>query len=793
MLHEADAAIVARETSLPGLAWLLDDARLLAALRTLPGLDDVTALQTDTLRYKPGVSCVAGWRLRRRDGTTFALYGKALGAARFAEAWARPHWQAAREVDPAAAPRCLPEACLLVLRPIDDRTLKGLRVLLGGRPDAALTGLWRQSLPSERDNPILDMLRYKPERRWVGCARDSLDGADRAVVRAYGADRFGSALAGAAFGMSAGGARLLGASARLGVLVAEWLPGEPVWTCDRPLPPASVLVDLGTALARLHALPVGPLRCESRAAEIDGVRRALDALAQVLPSAAARAHALGDLCARQLAVRVPLVAPVHGDFSLDQIVRHQDSLSLLDWDRAASGDPTGDAGSLWARLELQAIEGSLSRDDVGGVIDAIREGYDRAEAHSRTSASGLSHAAVRLQAAAHLLRLAAEPFRRRSRHWPEHSEALLERAGALLGRPAAQHPASTPAQYTSEPSTGSSLARSAALSPALFPALARALDAESVEARLVDSLRLPAGSTLAAPPELVRHRPGRRALVSYRMREPDGCELRVLGKLRAKGFDHFSYELQGRLWRDGFGAAGVSVPEPLAAWPEDGLWLQRWVPGSSAAECIRPGPQLDASRRIARALAAFHGLRLPCGRAWTVDDELRLLQHRLDEVAALGIASTVRIGRLHGACTELAGALPTATTTGIHRDFYADQVLVDGERIVLLDFDLAADGDPALDAGNFVAHLIEAALRRHGDVRALDPQIEAFADAFLARSPTVKPIALNVHTTLSLVRQIWVSTQIAERRHLTDALVELCEARLILVERESSRHAPGAR
>ena len=47
---------------------------------------------------------------------------------------------------------------------------------------------------------------------------------------------------------------------------------------------------------------------------------------------------------------------------------------------------------------------------------------------------------------------------------------------------------------------------------------------------------------------------------------------------------------------------------------------------------------------------------------------------------------------------------PNAGFCTIHRDFYDKQLIVDGERVALLDFDNLATGDRAQDYGNFLAH-----------------------------------------------------------------------------------------
>ena len=52
------------------------------------------------------------------------------------------------------------------------------------------------------------------------------------------------------------------------------------------------------------------------------------------------------------------------------------------------------------------------------------------------------------------------------------------------------------------------------------------------------------------------------------------------------------------------------------------------------------------------------------------------------------------------------------------------RIVGDG-RLYLLDFDLYCLGDPALDAGNFIAHVTEQSLRELGDATALAPVEEA--------------------------------------------------------------------
>jgi aminoglycoside phosphotransferase (APT) family kinase protein len=112
---------------------------------------------------------------------------------------------------------------------------------------------------------------------------------------------------------------------------------------------------------------------------------------------------------------------------------------------------------------------------------------------------------------------------------------------------------------------------------------------------------------------------------------------------------------------------------------------------------------------------------------------------------------------------------------GIHRDFYPDQVLIDGSRIYLLDLDLYTNGDPGLDVGNFNGHLIEHSMRLLGHPNALLQQQTALIDRFVALSGEAGRSSIEVYTSLTLVRHIYLSTQFPARRSFTEPILEYCE------------------
>jgi aminoglycoside phosphotransferase (APT) family kinase protein len=162
-------------------------------------------------------------------------------------------------------------------------------------------------------------------------------------------------------------------------------------------------------------------------------------------------------------------------------------------------------------------------------------------------------------------------------------------------------------------------------------------------------------------------------------------------------------------------------------------------------------------------------------------DELHILRGCLQAVAEASPAWAPRLEPLFDACAGLGAAVPPAPPRGIHRDFYADQVIVDGPRLSLIDFDLYCAGDPGLDAGNFLGHITEQSLRTRGDPAALADREEALEERFVELSGEGTRPAVRAYAALTLARHVYLSTRLPDRRPWTASLLELCEERLGVV------------
>lgn len=276
--------------------------------------------------------------------------------------------------------------------------------------------------------------------------------------------------------------------------------------------------------------------------------------------------------------------------------------------------------------------------------------------------------------------------------------------------------------------------------------------------------------------ELMRYKAQKRCLIHYQMTTGD-----IIGKIRFKGADTKTNDLQHALFKQGFGRGAadyIQVAEPLGVIAEWHMTLQRLEPGVVATCIFREGDvqaQLRLAMLAARAISKLHHASVRPTRHHTIADELQILNRQLARVAAAKPGWAQRVRRLLGACQGLSRQLPKTAAVTIHRDFYADQVLIDGARCTLIDLDTLSLGDPALDVGNFAAHLKEQALRERGHLDHLYHAEKALIETYLALNPSVPKNAIDIYIVLSLVRHVAISQRIASRRRLTGPLLTACD------------------
>ena len=283
--------------------------------------------------------------------------------------------------------------------------------------------------------------------------------------------------------------------------------------------------------------------------------------------------------------------------------------------------------------------------------------------------------------------------------------------------------------------------------------------------------------------KVIRYKPQKRCLIEYSFQGETA--LTLIGKVRAKGTDYKSYELQKQLWHSGFDSNshdGISVPEAMGIIPQWQMWLQQKVPGQVITSLLTTNQGINISQKVAHIVYKLHQADIPPERRHTMADELAILEQKLPLVLKDYPHWQSRITTILEKCYLLGKNTPENRVCGIHRDFYFDQIIVDRDRFYLLDLDLYCEGNPNLDIGNFIGHITEYSLRTLGNVNALQDREIALQKEFLKLSQESDIQAINAYTTLTLVRHIYLSNQFPERRLYTEALLDLCEQRLEAIE-----------
>ena len=415
MLAPDDAELLARAPGLEGAWRLLDPEAATALVREAahPSIGRGLRVTVDYLRYKPSTSLVAGLRVDTSDGTRWAF---AVAGSRGQAAKLTKHVSTDVGAPDGFVPRVTRDLVLVAPLRADPRLKTALRVM--SRPFLVV-----------EQAEAAEVLRYRPHRRLV--VRVDGAGGPLAVVRGYPGPAARTMLA-ACRSLSRAGLpvprpRGLRRGGRL--VVFEHLPG--VAASDGTDP--ALLAAAGALLARVQG--VAPHR---RLTELDCAQLAegsLGAVRALVPDGLALAEAVVRRSLDQLAA-APGGAPVtaHGDFSADQLLVHEDGVSLLDLDRAAADGPAGDPAS-WFAAEAVAGRwdaGADPREALAPLLDTLFTcGPSRPAAPTRRHVDET----LRARTALALLARVPEPFRVRApgAPWADRCRGLVEAAARQVG------------------------------------------------------------------------------------------------------------------------------------------------------------------------------------------------------------------------------------------------------------------------------------------------------------------------------------------------------------------------
>jgi aminoglycoside phosphotransferase (APT) family kinase protein len=214
---------------------------------------------------------------------------------------------------------------------------------------------------------------------------------------------------------------------------------------------------------------------------------------------------------------------------------------------------------------------------------------------------------------------------------------------------------------------------------------------------------------------------GKRRVVRYDLRASvagvrRGYQCRWVGKFYDRDEDarRVAIVLQALATSD-CGARGTLVPGVVAYHAPRRLLLLTYEPGEPVSSAIAHDTE-QVLAGVGRALAALHTAPVAPATTTTPAAVLDDLRPRIAELCARlpGDAGALRDGLI-----ELERTIPAAPgpQTFVHGDFGPANVLWRMGRIVVLDFDKCARGDPAVDLGNLLAQLRRMTVRKPDKLR----------------------------------------------------------------------------
>ncbi len=206
---------------------------------------------------------------------------------------------------------------------------------------------------------------------------------------------------------------------------------------------------------------------------------------------------------------------------------------------------------------------------------------------------------------------------------------------------------------------------------------------------------------------------------------------RLVGKMDSQHEAAKLFASNWAVWRAADGR--VDLAPPVGFISELDLTLQEHIQGTKLESLTGAKSFPKLLRRTARALADLQALPVPLSKSRTPGKEGITLRRRTQMVSAIAPDQAPRVEDLAAqACSMIESE---AVVNGlIHGDFYLGNILVASDRIVLIDLDNMAQGDPASDVGRLLASLRMQSFQKYRRMTDFDDAAEAFLSSYLRRS-----------------------------------------------------------
>jgi hypothetical protein len=128
------------------------------------------------------------------------------------------------------------------------------------------------------------------------------------------------------------------------------------------------------------------------------------------------------------------------------------------------------------------------------------------------------------------------------------------------------------------------------------------------------------------------------------------------------------------------------------------------APGRSLQDVfLDGGDSVGAARRVARAVAAFNQSNIPGFRSHSPEDQIDYLNRTAALLRWLCPNSRALID---GIVNDVSRGLVVVPCAPIHWDLKTDHIFLDAGRVIFIDVDTVAEGDPVRDPAHLLAHIV---------------------------------------------------------------------------------------
>jgi aminoglycoside phosphotransferase (APT) family kinase protein len=225
----------------------------------------------------------------------------------------------------------------------------------------------------------------------------------------------------------------------------------------------------------------------------------------------------------------------------------------------------------------------------------------------------------------------------------------------------------------------------------------------------------------------------------------------------------------------------LHTPQPLLWQPAFGLQWQSALPGRMLLD-IAPEVGIDASARVGAMLAALHATPVPAARRCSFDALRERIATVADTLALVNPSWAMQLVRLRTGLVAGVDALRGQPNATLHGDLHPRNILVDGDRLGLIDLDNVRQGPAVVELGDWMADALHRALLAGRTAGSALPACRAFIASYSRAArwqPSEPMLAWSVaHSLFS--QRIWrcVVNLKPGRYALVPAQLDLCAALL---------------